>query len=90
MGGARPVSRRSSLKRLFPFPIAAFLGFWKRENRPAQKFMDVFWKTAPAYLFARYVAFGKRPPAGEVEFQRELIFSTRLPSLAPCWSARRR
>jgi pimeloyl-ACP methyl ester carboxylesterase len=70
------------VKRLYPFPLAPLLSLWKRKIPLAQKAMDIFGETAPAYLFARYVAFGERPPANEVEFQRQLIFSTPLPCFA--------
>lgn len=67
------------VKRLYPFPLAAVLDFWKEKHRLAQKAWQAYGKTAPAYVFARYTCFGKRSPAEGVEFQRELIFSTRLP-----------
>jgi pimeloyl-ACP methyl ester carboxylesterase len=70
------------VRRLYPFPLAGVLNFWKKENRLAQKLMDIYGETALGYLFARYLTFGERPPANEVEFQRELIFATRLPSFA--------
>ncbi len=68
------------VKRLYPFPIAGALDLWKKERRLAQACMDILGETAFGYMFARYLTFGKRPPANEVEFQRELIYSTRLPS----------
>jgi pimeloyl-ACP methyl ester carboxylesterase len=68
------------VKRLYPGPISWSFNFFKKENRLAQKVTDIYGETALGYLFARYLTFGKRPPAKEVEFQRELIFATRLPS----------
>jgi pimeloyl-ACP methyl ester carboxylesterase len=70
------------VKRLYPFPIGRMLDLFKKENQLAQKIMDIYGRSALGYLFSRYVAFGKRPPADEVEFQRELIFSTPLSSFA--------
>jgi pimeloyl-ACP methyl ester carboxylesterase len=70
------------VKRFYPDPLAKVLTYWKEDNRLAQKIMDIYGKSALGYLFARYVAFGKRPPAEEVEFQRELMFATRLPCFA--------
>ncbi len=67
------------VSRLYPFPLSALLGMWREERPLLQRAWELYGNTAPAYLFTRYVAFGKKPPAEEVEFQRELIFSTSLP-----------
>jgi 3-oxoadipate enol-lactonase len=75
------------VKQLYPGPISWYFNFFKKENRLAQKVMDIYGETALGYLFARYLTFGKRPPANEVEFQRELIFSTQLPSFAQATKA---
>ncbi|MGQ9474750.1 MAG: alpha/beta fold hydrolase [Actinomycetota bacterium] len=68
------------VKRLYPAPLSTLLNLMAVELPAAQKVWELYGRTAPAYLFARYTAFGKRPPAREVEFQRELIFSTLLPN----------
>lgn len=68
------------VKRLYPMPLSTLLDLMAVELPGAQKGWEFYGRTAPAYLFSRYTAFGKRPPADEVEFQRELIFSTLLPN----------
>lgn len=68
------------VKRLYPGPLEATFRLWEKDNPVAQKGWELLGKSAFGYMFARYTAFGKRPPAEEVEFQRELIFSTKLPN----------
>jgi len=67
------------VKRLYPFPLAAALDLLARERPLARRAWGLYGRSALGYYLARYTAFGKRPPAEEVEFQRELIFSTALP-----------
>jgi pimeloyl-ACP methyl ester carboxylesterase len=38
--------------------------------------------TSIAYLICRWAAFGKKPPAEEVELQREMSFTTAVPVTA--------
>ncbi len=68
------------VKRLYPFPLGALLDLSAREFPLAEKGWRALGRSALGYLFARYTCFGVKPPAKEVEFQRELIFGTRLPN----------
>lgn len=75
------------VKRLYPVPLSTLLDLMAVDLPVAQRGWELYGRTAPAYLFARYTAFGKRPPADEVEFQRELIFSTPLPDFVRAMKA---
>lgn len=67
---------------LYPFPLGRALELLGRENRLVQAAVDLYGRTPFAYLLVRWAAFGKRPPAREVEFQREMTFATRVPTIA--------
>jgi len=56
------------------------------ESRFTEKVKDVLGDSSAGYLLVRLLAFAKNPPAAEVEFQRELTFSTSLPTI--CLAAR--
>ncbi|MDI6874582.1 alpha/beta fold hydrolase [Candidatus Solincola sp.] len=75
------------VKSLYPVPLSTLLDLMAVDLPPAQRAWELYGRTAPAYLFARFTAFGKRPPAPEVEFQRELIFSTPLPNFVRAMKA---
>jgi len=65
--------------RFYPFPLSAFLVLGGRENRLVESGREMLRNTSLAYLICRWAAFGKKPPALEVELQREMSFSTRVP-----------
>ncbi len=68
------------VKKIYPGPLSLFFDLFKKENSLAQKLLYIYGETAIGYMFARYLTFGKHPPANEVEFQRELIFGTPFPT----------
>lgn len=63
---------------LYPFPLSRLIAFLETPRPVAQRMADIFWGSEFGYLLMRYIAFGKRPPAREVEFQREMTASTPL------------
>jgi pimeloyl-ACP methyl ester carboxylesterase len=63
---------------LYPFPLSRLIEFLQVPRPAAQKAVAAFWKSDPGYLLMRYVAFGKNPPAREVDFQRQMTASTPL------------
>ena len=67
---------------IYPRPLESLLYLLRRESRLIKIFMALFRDSSAAYLLVRWAAFGKRPPADEVEFQREMTFSTPVPSIA--------
>ena len=68
------------LKRLYPFPLSPFLVLGGRENRLVERGRKILRNTPFAYLICRWAAFGKHPPADEVELQREMSFTTMVPA----------
>jgi pimeloyl-[acyl-carrier protein] methyl ester esterase len=67
---------------IYPWPLESLLKLGGRESRFSKAFMALFRNSSAAYLLVRWAAFGKNPPADEVEFQRELTFSTPVPTTA--------
>ena len=72
----------SLLKHLYPFPLSPLLLLGGRESALAEAGRELLSDTALAYLICRWAAFGKKPPAQEVELQREMTFSTPLPTIS--------
>lgn len=66
----------------YPTPIAWYLNLFKREIPLFQKIADIYGKTSLAYVLIRLLVFGKKPPANEVEFHRDMTFSTSLSSIS--------
>lgn len=71
-----------ALRHLYPLPLSPVISFLEAPRPVAQKVVDAFWGSDLGYLFMRYIAFGKRPSAREVDFQRRLTASTSLFSFA--------
>ncbi len=67
-----------ALRLLYPLPLSPVISFFEVPRPVAQKAVDAFWGSDLGYLFMRYIAFGKRPSAREVDFQRRLTASTPL------------
>jgi len=70
------------VRRFYPFPLSTFLVLGGRENRLVELGREMLRRTSLAYLICRWAAFGKKPPAQEVELQREMSFTTRVPVTA--------
>jgi pimeloyl-ACP methyl ester carboxylesterase len=70
------------VRRFYPFPLSLFLVLGGRENRLVEWGRAMLRNTSLAYLICRWAAFGKKPPADEVELQREMSFTTRVPVTA--------
>lgn len=70
---------RGLVKQIYPFPLSPFLVLGGRPNRLVEFGREMLRNTSYAYLICRWAAFGKNPPADEVEFQREMTFSTPVP-----------
>ncbi len=66
----------------YPVPLGTALQVLGKENLLARRVVEAFGKTSHAYMLVRWAAFGKKPPAEEVESQREMTFSTPVPSIA--------
>ncbi len=69
----------SLVSRLYPYPLSPFLVMGGRQNRLVEMARKMLSNTSFAYLICRWAAFGKKPPADEVELQREMTFSTPVP-----------
>jgi pimeloyl-ACP methyl ester carboxylesterase len=67
------------VRRLYPFPLSPFLVMGGKPNRLVEMGREMLRNTSYAYLICRWAAFGKNPPADEVEYQREMTFSTPVP-----------
>ena len=67
------------VKHTYPFPLSPFLVLGGRPNRLVEMGREMLRNTSYAYLICRWAAFGKNPPAEEVEYQREMTFSTPVP-----------
>ncbi len=67
------------VRRFYPFPLSPFLVMGGREYRLVEWGREMLRNTSYAYLICRWAAFGKKPPADEVELQREMSFSTPVP-----------
>ena len=61
---------------LYPRPLESLLELGGRESPLAEKARAWLRGSSAAYLLVRWAAFGENPPAGEVEFVREMAFST--------------
>jgi pimeloyl-ACP methyl ester carboxylesterase len=68
------------VRHLYPFPLSPFLVLGGRENRLVEWGREMLRNSSLAYLICRWAAFGKEPPAEEVELQREMSFSTPVPT----------
>lgn len=67
---------------LYPLLIKNFLLLGGIESRLTEKVKDMLGNSSAGYLMIRSLVFTKNPPAAEVEFQRELTFSTSLPAIS--------
>lgn len=67
------------VRRLYPFPLSPLLVLGGRQSRLAEAGRELLRNTSYAYLICRWAAFGKKPPADEVELQREMTFTTPVP-----------
>jgi pimeloyl-ACP methyl ester carboxylesterase len=67
------------VRYFYPFPLSTFLVMGGKENRPVEWGRKMLRNTSLAYLICRWAAFGKKPPADEVELQREMSFTTPVP-----------
>jgi non-heme chloroperoxidase len=66
---------------LYPLLIKNVLRAGGIENRLTEKVKDLLGDSSAGYLLIRYLVFTKNTPAAEVEFQREMTFSTSLPTI---------
>lgn len=70
------------VRHFYPFPLSPFLVLGGHSNRLVEWGREILRNTSLAYLICRWAAFGKRPPADEVERQREMSFTTSVPTTA--------
>lgn len=68
--------------KFYPVPLNGLLKALGWESRLATRILDLMSDSSAAYLIVRWAAFGKKPPAGEVELVREMTFSTPVESIA--------
>ncbi|MEW6553333.1 MAG: alpha/beta hydrolase [Actinomycetota bacterium] len=68
------------VRRFYPLPLSPFLVLGGRRNRLVEWGREVLRDSSAAYLICRWAAFGAKPPAEAVEMQREMSFSTPVPT----------
>lgn len=66
---------------VYPVPLEAGLKFLGRGMPLVQAAADLFAPTPFAYMLVRWAAFGRKPLADEVEFQREMTFATSVQAM---------
>jgi pimeloyl-ACP methyl ester carboxylesterase len=68
--------------KIYPVPLSGLLKALGRESRLADRVREFIDNSSVAYFIVRWAAFGKKPPASEVESVREMTFSTPVETIA--------
>ena len=68
--------------KFYPVPLNGLLKALGWESRLADRVRKLIRNSSAAYLIVRWAAFGKKPPASEVESVREMTFSTPVETIA--------